>query len=81
MGNEQYGAFSYKPGFAINPLKFLLGLAKEAKISGVKIFQKSKVSKIEKRSGKFNIISNGHIITANKIVMATNGFYQDDLFP
>ena len=81
MGEEQYGAFSYKPGFAINPLKFLLGLAKEAKISGVKIFQKSKVSKIEKKSGKFNIISNGHIITANKIVMATNGFYQDDLFP
>ena len=81
MGEEQYGAFSYKPGFAINPLKFLLGLAKEAKTSGVKIFQKSKVNKIEKKSGKFNIISNGHIITANKIVMATNGFYQDDLFP
>ncbi|PPR49488.1 MAG: Gamma-glutamylputrescine oxidoreductase [Alphaproteobacteria bacterium MarineAlpha5_Bin5] len=81
MGEEQFGAFSYKPGFAINPLKFLLGLAKQAEISGVKIFQKSKVNKIEKNSGKFNVISNGQIITANKIVMATNGFYQDDLFP
>jgi len=81
MGEEQFGAFSYKPGFAINPLKFLLGLAKQAEISGVKIFQKSKVYKIEKNSGKFNVISNGQIITANKIVMATNGFYQDDLFP
>jgi len=80
-GKEQFGAFSYKPGFAINPLKFLLGLAEEAKTSGVQIFQKSKVTKIEKNLDKFNVIVNGLIITTNKIVMATNGFYKDDLFP
>ena len=80
-GKEQFGAFSYKPGFAINPLKFLLGLANEANESGVKIYQKSNVTKIEKNSEKFNVIVNGNIITANKIVMATNGFYKDDLFP
>jgi glycine/D-amino acid oxidase-like deaminating enzyme len=80
-GNEQYGAMSYKPGFAINPLKFLIGLAKEANNAGVKIFQKSKVEKIEKTQGKFKVISNGSIIKANKIVMATNGFYKDDILP
>jgi len=80
-GEEQFGALSYKPGFAINPLKFLLGLTKQAKESGVNIYQNSKVRKIEKNSGKFNIIANDHIITSNKIVMATNGFYQDNLFP
>jgi glycine/D-amino acid oxidase-like deaminating enzyme len=80
-GNEQYGAMSYKPGFAINPLKFLIGLAKEANNAGVKIFQKSKVEKIEKTLGKFKVISNGSIIKANKIVMATNGFYKDDILP
>jgi len=80
-GNEQYGAMSYKPGFAINPLKFLLGLANAANNAGVKIFQKSKVTKIEKIKGKFTIISNGSIIKANKVVMATNGFYKDDIFP
>ena len=80
-GKEQFGAFSYKPGFAINPLKFLLGLAKEARKAGVKIYQKSKVYKIEKNLGKFNVIANGHHIKCNKIVMATNGFYKDDLFP
>ena len=80
-GKEQFGAFSYKPGFAINPLKFLLGLAEEAKKSGVQIFQKSKVTKIEKNLDKFNVIVNSLTITANKIVMATNGFYKDDLFP
>ncbi len=80
-GNEQYGAMSYKPGFAINPLKFLLGLAKEANNSGVQIFHKSKVTKIEKSKGKFKIISNDQTINANKVVMATNGFYKDDIFP
>ena len=40
-GQEQFGAFSYKPGFAINPLKFLLGLANKANENGVKIYQKS----------------------------------------
>ena len=80
-GEEQFGAFSYKPGFAINPLKFLLGLANQAKNAGVRIYQKSKVTKVEKNLSKFNIIVNDHIITANKVVMATNGFYKDDLFP
>ena len=80
-GNEQYGAMSYKPGFAINPLKFLLGIANVANHAGVKIFQKSKVTKIEKSKGKFRIISNGNIINTNKVVMATNGFYEDDIFP
>ena len=47
-GNEQFGAMSYQPGFAINPLKFLLGMANEAKKSGVKIFQKVKLLKLKK---------------------------------
>ena len=80
-GNEQFGAMSYKPGFAINPLKFLIGLANAANQAGVKIFHKSKVTKIEKINGKYKIISNDHIINANKVVMATNGFYKDDIFP
>ena len=80
-GKEQFGAFSYKPGFAINPLKFQLGLAKEAQNSGVKIFEKSHVIKIEKQSNKYKVITNHSSIIANKIVMATNGFYKDGLIP
>lgn len=79
-GNEQFGAMSYKPGFAINPLKFLMGLANASNEAGVKIYQKSKVTKIEKSNNKYKIISNENIINANKVVMATNGFYKDDIF-
>ena len=37
-GTEQYGAFSYKPGFAINPLKFVNGITKYALSKKLKIF-------------------------------------------
>mgnify|MGYP001430860603 FL=1 len=39
------------------------------------------LTKIEKKQNKYNIIANGFTINANKVVMATNGFYNDDLFP
>jgi hypothetical protein len=45
-GTEQYGAFSYKPGFAINPLKFVNGIAKYALSKKLKIFEHTKVDKV-----------------------------------
>ena len=38
-GTEQFGALSYKPGFAINPLKFVNGIAKYALSKKLKIFE------------------------------------------
>ena len=80
-GIEQFGAISYKPGFAINPLKFVLGLAKIAKNLGVKIYEKSPIIKIEKIEGKYNIITSKGSVLTNKVVIASNGFYRDDLVP
>ena len=48
QGTEQYGAFSYKPGFAINPLKFVNGIAKHALSKKLKIFESTKVDQIDK---------------------------------
>ena len=78
-GKEQYGAFSYKPGFAINPLKFQLGLANKAANIGVQIYAHSAVTKIEKLSGLYKVITLNGSVTAKKVVFATNGFYRDDL--
>ena len=47
-GLEQFGAFSYKPGFAINPLKFVNGLAKHALSKKLKIYEHTKVEKFKK---------------------------------
>ena len=52
-GTEQFGAFSYKPGFAINPLKFVNGIAEYAISKKLKIYQNTLITKVEKNSGEY----------------------------
>ena len=52
-GNEQFGALSYKPGFAINPLKFVNGITKYALSKKLKIFEHTLVDKINKNNGYY----------------------------
>jgi glycine/D-amino acid oxidase-like deaminating enzyme len=80
-GTEQYGAFSYKPGFAINPLKFVNGIAKYALSKKLKIFEHTKVDKIDKENGSYVLRTKEGSIRSKKIVVATNGFYQEGLIP
>ena len=80
-GTEQFGAFSYKPGFAINPLKFVNGLTKYALSKKLKIYEHTKVNKIEKYDGLYHLRTNYGFIKTRKIVVATNGFYQEGLIP
>ena len=80
-GTEQFGALSYKPGFAINPLKFVNGIAKYALSKKLKIFEHSFVDKIDKINGSYNLKTKEGSVNAKKIVVATNGFYQEGLVP
>ena len=80
-GTEQFGAFSYKPGFAINPLKFVNGIAKYALSKQLKIFEHTKVDKIDKDKGTYILRTKEGSIRSKKIVVATNGFYQEGLIP
>ena len=80
-GTEQFGAFSYKPGFAINPLKFVNGIAKYALSKKLKVFEHTKVDKIEKDNGAYILRTKEGSIRSKKIVVATNGFYQEGLVP
>ena len=80
-GTEQFGAFSYKPGFAINPLKFVNGIAKYALSKKLKIFEHTKIDKIDKDNKGYILRSKEGSIRSNKIVIATNGFYQEGLIP
>jgi len=81
QGTEQYGAFSYKPGFAINPLKFVNGIAKHALSKKLKIFENTRVDKIDKDNGSYILQTKEGYIRSKKIVVATNGFYQEGLIP
>ena len=78
-GKEQFGALSYEPGFALNPLKFVNGLVEKVLALNGKIFTQSKVDSIKKINNYYIASSNSFEIRAKKIVVATNGFYQDGL--
>ena len=80
-GEEQFGAMSYEPGFALHPLKFLLGIAKACYDNKVKLFSNSKVIKVEKIPDGYLTITNSGTILSKKIVFAINGFYKDDILP
>ena len=80
-GTEQFGALSYKPGFAINPLKFVNGIAKYALYKKLKIFEHTLVDKIDKNNGSYILRAKEGSVNAKKVVVATNGFYQEGLVP
>jgi glycine/D-amino acid oxidase-like deaminating enzyme len=80
-GTEQFGAFSYKPGFAINPLKFVNGIAKYALSKKLKIFEHTKVDKINKENDSYILRTKQGSIQTKKIAITTNGFYQEGLIP
>ena len=80
-GTEQFGALSYKPGFAINPLKFVNGIAKYALSKKLKIFEHSLIEKIDKNNGSYTLRAKEGSVNAKKVVVATNGFYQEGLVP
>ena len=80
-GTEQFGALSYKPGFAINPLKFVNGIARYAIAKKLRIFEHTLVKKIDKIDSSYILRTKEGSVKTKKIVVATNGFYQEGLVP
>ncbi len=79
MGGPFFGALTNPIGFALNPLKYLTGLAQAAANAGAQIFRDSPVSKLESSSQGCRLVVNGHEIQAENVLVATNGYSSDDL--
>ncbi|WP_433990074.1 Gamma-glutamylputrescine oxidoreductase (plasmid) [Pseudoseohaeicola sp. NH-UV-7] len=79
MGGPFFGALTNPIGFALNPLKYLTGLAKAAAQAGAQIYANSPVAKLQPSSGGWCLNINGHEIRAENVLIATNGYSSDDL--
>ncbi|MEM9629819.1 MAG: FAD-binding oxidoreductase [Pseudomonadota bacterium] len=65
-------------GFALNPMKFVLGLTRQAEKAGVRMFSNTPVTEI--RSGSGHILKTDHgAVRAKKLLIATNGYSSEDL--
>jgi glycine/D-amino acid oxidase-like deaminating enzyme len=75
-GPHFHGGAHLNIGFAINPLKYLAGLAKAAQKAGATIYSHSRVTDIV--PGKtYRLTVNGQRVTAKRIIYAANGYAKD----
>ncbi|WP_424943987.1 NAD(P)/FAD-dependent oxidoreductase [Aliiroseovarius crassostreae] len=66
-------------GFALNPGKFVIGLAEAAQKAGADIRAQSPVTKISQENGRHVLTTPKGRVTARKLILATNGYSSDDL--
>ncbi len=71
-----HGALMDVNAGTLHPLKYCLELARLATEQGVKIYQQSAITKIEKSGEKFVLSSSKGQVTASKVVLATNAYEQ-----
>lgn len=76
---EQFGAMDYRPGFAIHPLKFLVGLGRTAAAAGARLFANSPVVGWEKTGDRHRLRTPHGTLSARRVVLATSGFTPDGL--
>lgn len=69
-----------KSGGAIQPLALARGLAHVAQGAGAQVFGRSAVTKLTPEEGGWALAVNGHRVTADQVILATNG-YTDTLVP
>lgn len=78
-GAVGYGSGIVSPrGGAVQPLALTRGLDRAARGAGAEIFSHSPVTGLHPRDGGWVLKVNGHEVTAQKVIIATNG-YTDNL--
>lgn len=80
-GTEQFGAVEIAGPFAIHPMKFVDGLAAAAARRGVAVHGQTPVRRWTKADGLHRLATPGGTLSARTVVVATNGYTPDGLYP
>ncbi len=78
---HQHGAMLIAPGFGLHPLRYIKGIARAAAKYGADISPNSEVLRWEKVDGKHRLECANGTLTADKLVVACNGFMPEHLSP
>ncbi|MGB7317911.1 MAG: FAD-dependent oxidoreductase [Planktotalea sp.] len=73
-----HGALTIPIGFALNPLKYALGIAKVALDAGARLIENSPVTRIE-QGARFTLHTAQGKLTAKRVIIATNGYSSEDV--
>ncbi|MGB8621683.1 MAG: FAD-dependent oxidoreductase, partial [Paracoccaceae bacterium] len=79
-GPEFHGALNVPLGFALNPWKYAIGLARAAVQEGARIHGHSPVTAIRQvDGGGYLLTTSGGTLRASNLLLATNGYSSEDL--
>lgn len=74
-----HAALTTPAGFALNPRKYLFGLAKAAQSAGANLYQHSAAQSVQQDRGRYRIDTKQGCLRAAKVTIATNGYSSEDL--
>ncbi|MEZ5778421.1 MAG: FAD-binding oxidoreductase [Paracoccaceae bacterium] len=74
-----HGALRVPMGFAINPLKYVIGLARAAREAGARIFENAPVTRIERDGDDYILHAPEGTLRARRLIVATNGYSSEDV--
>jgi glycine/D-amino acid oxidase-like deaminating enzyme len=81
QGAGFHGGLELPLGFGLHPLKYLRGLARAAIDAGVKVYGGTPVSEIRRVGAGLEVVTAEGRLRADKVIIATNGYTEDDRLP
>lgn len=78
-GTAFHGGLRMELGFALNPLKYVLGLGRAARAEGVRIYENSPVEGIAREGVDYVLRTARGRLRAKKLIVATNGYSSEDV--
>lgn len=76
---EFHGALTTPIGFALNPMKYVLGLARAVLAAGGRLHGASPVTALARENGSHVLTTPMGRVRARQLIVATNGYSSDDL--
>ena len=81
MDGPFHGSLTIHAGFALNPRKYVAGLAQAAWDAGAQIMERAPVTGLTQTAAGWELRANGHRVKAEHVIIATNGYSAEDLPP
>ncbi|GAB5434601.1 MAG: FAD-dependent oxidoreductase [Epibacterium sp.] len=79
FGGNFHGALTTPVGFALNPRKYLFGLARAAQAAGALLFQNSPALEVTQHGSYWHAVCPGGRLIAPQMIIATNGYSSENL--
>ncbi|ASP19971.1 gamma-glutamylputrescine oxidoreductase [Antarctobacter heliothermus] len=81
LGGPWQGGMTLPIGFALNPRKYHTGLAQAAQDAGATLYAHSPATGLQREGGRWHIETSRGRVTADTVILATNGYSHEDMPP